>query len=417
FRKTPEVPNELFTRKAFIEQDNLFHKLSRSPFPGMREKGETIRRLAKCPVSGTPVAFECPDCGFPTHATKEDWEVDKDHDNYCDQLRIANVDEHDVRSGRQFPELEFPTGQDPECTVNMDSWDLLLFTRQFPPANSERSLRHVSNLLSYPMTVASVLYQFSPYILKNRLTIEGLKSLTALRFALHPKNIAAAAESLPSDRDLLQPVRIFIVGARSEASLPKFFWQQMAYMFPHSKFNIIFIGPEANIGLVGEAGIRQCKREDEARARAGLEPLDRSQKTVEAFSPQLTFITYPEVFQGLHESKTFVPYDPYYDVFFLFGPGLAYEKVQEGWRTTIKQLLDTKCAIFCTGYNEKDMKKDVNFIQDNFSCHYDILLTPGKHRFKSLAYEPSWFDPREIAQTNWGIYGIRGKRYQVRAAE
>ena len=46
--------------------DNLFHKLSESPIPSMRARGERIRSLAPCPVSMSKygvrrlVNFECP---------------------------------------------------------------------------------------------------------------------------------------------------------------------------------------------------------------------------------------------------------------------------------------------------------------------------------------------------------------------
>ena len=43
--------------------------------------------------------------------------------------------------------------------------------------NDPRQLRQVTKLLTYPMTVASVLHELSPYNLKSRLTKEGLRSM------------------------------------------------------------------------------------------------------------------------------------------------------------------------------------------------------------------------------------------------
>ena len=43
--------------------------------------------------------------------------------------------------------------------------------------SSERSLRHVTNVLSYPYTIAGILHENSPYNIKNRLTIEGVTSM------------------------------------------------------------------------------------------------------------------------------------------------------------------------------------------------------------------------------------------------
>ena len=41
------------------------------------------------------------------------------------------------------------------------------------------------------------------------------------------------------------PMRLFILGARAESSLPREVWHQLAYLFPRVTFHIIFIGPEA----------------------------------------------------------------------------------------------------------------------------------------------------------------------------
>ena len=54
------------------------------------------------------VAFDCPDCGWPTHCTEEHWKVDDEHHRYCGRLKEANEDEHDLRSGRRMQEFELP---------------------------------------------------------------------------------------------------------------------------------------------------------------------------------------------------------------------------------------------------------------------------------------------------------------------
>lgn len=99
---------------AVLAQDDLFHPLSQSPIPAMRHRGELVRSLAPCPVcldvhqERRPVEFECPDCGWPTHATEMHWEEDKEHGKYCGRLREANEDEHDLRSGREITEFTLP---------------------------------------------------------------------------------------------------------------------------------------------------------------------------------------------------------------------------------------------------------------------------------------------------------------------
>ena len=119
FFKKPDAQSQA-SSKVVLSQDDLFHPLSRSPFPALRERAEAIKKLAECPVcaaskaQGHPhaehrrVSYECPDCGWPTHCTEEHWHEDKEHAKYCSRLREANEDEHDLRSGRRMRELELP---------------------------------------------------------------------------------------------------------------------------------------------------------------------------------------------------------------------------------------------------------------------------------------------------------------------
>ena len=134
FKKSKGTDNEARKPKApepVLSQDNLFHLFSKSPFQTVRERGEAIKKLAPCPIclkdashdhahahepegamNATPprknVAFECPDCGWPTHCSEEHWKADEEHQRYCGRLKEANEDEHDLRSGRRMTEFEMP---------------------------------------------------------------------------------------------------------------------------------------------------------------------------------------------------------------------------------------------------------------------------------------------------------------------
>lgn len=118
FKKAPSKPEST----PILSQDNLFHPFSASPFPALVARGEAIKSLAPCPVCAShhdhthghtkvqprPIAFECPDCGWPTHCTEEHWVADTNHARYCSRLREVNEDEHDLRSGRRLREFELP---------------------------------------------------------------------------------------------------------------------------------------------------------------------------------------------------------------------------------------------------------------------------------------------------------------------
>lgn len=101
------------------------------------------------------------------------------HLEICDQLKQINEDDHDLHSGRAFPEFVMAEDQLPEAVVNMTNWDTFMYTREFDAINDERSMRQVTKMLTYPVTIGSVLHELSPYGLKGgRLTNEGIRSLS-----------------------------------------------------------------------------------------------------------------------------------------------------------------------------------------------------------------------------------------------
>lgn len=189
-----------------LSEDNLFHPFSSSPVQKFRERAAFMRQHAYCPhpdhqhtkmptvapkpddasPTGGPeppahVNFECPDCGLATYCSKEHWMDDyENHLKICDTLRQINEDDHDLRSGRVFTEAVLPGDQLEESMINMTNWDTFMYTREFEAVNSDRGMRQITRLLTYPVTIGSVLHELSPYSLKEkeRLTVEGLKSFS-----------------------------------------------------------------------------------------------------------------------------------------------------------------------------------------------------------------------------------------------
>lgn len=204
--------------KELLKPDNLFHSFTNSPSPDIRRRAAFIKANAYCPhpshrvtrlgpdpngpslsrtggqLPPARVSYECPDCGIPISCC-EDHLIDnyERHLEICDILRQINQDDHDLRSGRFFPEFEYPGPMVDEAQVNMTNWDTLLYSRQFNAINQERSLRHATRLLTYPLTIGSVLHELSPYHIRKggRLTVEGLKSLSGklkTPFATHSQS-------------------------------------------------------------------------------------------------------------------------------------------------------------------------------------------------------------------------------------
>ena len=192
---------------VLLQPDNLFHHFSHSPSPDLRKRAAFMKSHAYCPHPShhqtrmpdsshdsearkanptqppAHVRFECPDCGIPVSCSEEHWADDyESHMEICDTLREVNEDDHDLRSGRFFPEFELPGPQMEEALVNMTNWDTYLYTREHQAINEERPLRQLTKLLTYPVTIGSVLSELSPYSYKtgDRLTTEGLKSFSGI---------------------------------------------------------------------------------------------------------------------------------------------------------------------------------------------------------------------------------------------
>lgn len=177
--------------RVLLKPNNLFHSFSNSPSPLIRKRAELIKQTALCPhpehrnsrhsPASAHVNFECPDCGIPVYCSEDHWAEDfENHVKICDTLKQINEDDHDLVSGRFFPEFEYPGPQEEEIVVNMTNWDTFMFTREFNAVNNDRSMRQLTRLLTYPMTLASILHELSPYNVRSggRLTAEGLKSLS-----------------------------------------------------------------------------------------------------------------------------------------------------------------------------------------------------------------------------------------------
>ncbi|KAI9675639.1 MAG: translational activator for mitochondrial COX1 [Caeruleum heppii] len=415
--------------RPLLQPNNLFHPLTKSPSPEIKQRAAFMKQHAYCPHpdhhqtrlpanpndpearkvrdAGRPpahVRFECPDCGIPVYCSEEHWADDYEmHLELCDTLREINEDDHDLRSGRFFPEFEYPGPQIEEALVNMTSWDTCLYSRDFRAIDDERSLRQATRLLTYPMTLASVLHELSPYSIRRggRLTPEGLKSLSAMRYTLHPPRSGAGLD-VKGIRPNPPPVRIFVLGARAESSLPREVWHQLAHLFPRVAFHLIFIGPES-----------MANRDSEFPLPPRTESNPFGAIVEDRISHQLKISTFVEYYHTLHKSGIFAPFDPYFDCFMLFHPGLGHPASSHEWEETLPQLLETKVPILSTGYTAFDMQRDKDWVEKTMGGEVDMLMEPGENRFRSLRWDLNDLDPQDVSCGNWGVWGFRGKRYET----
>lgn len=203
-------------------------------------------------------------------------------------------------------------------------------------------------------------------------------------------------------RPTAPPVRLFILGARAESSLPREFWMQLARLFHRVTFHLVFVGPESMINRDTE----MPPPERTARNPFGAVVED-------GIDTSLKISTYVDYFHTLHKAQQFHPYDPYFDAFVLFHPGLGHPASSHEWAETLPMLLETKVPIICTGYTGFDMQSDIEWVRKQAAGEMDILLEPGENRFRSLRWEINDYDPNDLSCGNWGVWAFRGKRYEA----
>lgn len=124
--------------------------------------------------------------------------------------------------------------------------------------------------------------------------------------------------------------------------------------------------------------------------------------------------TFVEYYHTMHKANYFQPFDPYFDCFVLFHPGLGHPASAHEWEETLPQLLETKVPIICTGYTEWDMQRDKQWVEEKMAGEVDVLLEPGENRFRSLRWDLNDFDPTDLSCGNWGLWAFRGKRYVLK---
>jgi splicing suppressor protein 51 len=228
---------------------------------------------------------------------------------------------------------------------------------------------------------------------------------TALRYTLHPPRTGAGLD-IKGLRPNPPPVRLFVLGARAESSLPREVWVQMTHLFPRATFHLIFIGPESMANRDAEFPLPE---------RTSTNPFGAIVE--DRISHQMKISTFVEYFHTLHEAQLFYPYDPYFDAFMLFHPGLGHAASSHEWEATIRPLLETKVPIICTGYTDWDMQRDIKWVRDTVGGEMDILLEPGENRFRSLRWDLNDLDPQDVSAGNWGVWAFRGKRYETQMRE
>lgn len=82
------------------------------------------------------------------------------------------------------------------------------------------------------------------------------------------------------------------------------------------------------------------------------------------------------------------------------------------WREALEQILDTKCALICTGFSPADVERDVLAMDSVEGLDFDWIVSPGENVFKSFKWEVA--DVRGGAAERMLIRAVRCARPTAR---
>lgn len=149
------------------------------------------------------------------------------------------------------------------------------------------------------------------------------------------------------------------------------------------------------------------------------------------YAPQISLTGIQAPYSSIHPALS-DSLDPYTDVFFFFCPGFGFPSPSGAltptgspvlqvnspteWGGVLPLLLQSKCPIFVTGFSPADVERDVRSLAqaEGVAGEFDWVITPGENAFGSEKWEVADFDPRVMVKTNWGVWGIRGKRRDIK---
>jgi len=283
-------------------------------------------------------------------------------------LKIVYEDIVDLRSGRKYPEFDFPGPPPTEFNrTELINWRAFLSDRRFNGQQcvigdartdeeryiEERSIRHISSVFTFPMTIAHAIYW------NNVLGDPG---------KLDRKD----------DEGNLVPWRITILGARAEAKLPLRVWLELCAIFPEAAFDIHLVGPEV--------------------------PESLNEQVRELHDNKLTLTWTTAQYQDIAE---------YYDVPDLFvafnsGFGLRSELGLDSWSEALDVVFNKTGfkPLLMTSHSKEDSGRDYAFLARRQDCRFS--MHPAENPFMSLRKDAAVNNLRYIINSNHTYAVARG---------
>eukprot|EP00592_Proboscia_alata_P006493 CAMPEP_0194357064 /NCGR_PEP_ID=MMETSP0174-20130528/4603_1 /TAXON_ID=216777 /ORGANISM="Proboscia alata, Strain PI-D3" /LENGTH=227 /DNA_ID=CAMNT_0039126933 /DNA_START=544 /DNA_END=1227 /DNA_ORIENTATION=+ len=180
-------------------------------------------------------------------------------------------------------------------------------------------------------------------------------------------NIHTDGKQVDDMVDQSKSIRICVVGARAEATLPSIYWNELLLAIPEEVINLIsidFVGPDVPRGL---------------KPRQFTIGGNKKKKTI-----KFTFYS-----KHLQKHTSMNGTEKLWDAFVLFNPGLGHPNLEAGWIDTLQFILNYKrgVPVLFTAYNSIDAERDHNIIREAVS-NIDNLSKPRHNLLDKFSLNP-----------------------------
>jgi splicing suppressor protein 51 len=195
--------------------------------------------------------------------------------------------------------------------------------------SDERAVRLASSAFSYVLTLSAFL----------------------------PRLVSPVGAVETSDGDKDRPVALHVVGARAEAMMPDYLWDEVALLHPQRR--------ALEITLVGDHV-----------------PISRKVRSARGLPLQV------EAVRGLYHDVTL----PSPDALVLFNPGIGHPLLRDRWSPTVRTMLESGKPLLLTAFSAADQERDVDVLRQLATGsasgrRLQFLVEPRVNPFRSLKFQ------------------------------
>lgn len=223
----------------------------------------------------------------------------------------------------------------------------------------------------------------------------------------YPLTVSYCARHLLKEQPL-EELNVLVLGARSEAVLPKIWWREsLVASEEYDRLTLIFMGPDIRHVL-------QFSHDSDVNSISwSSKPLESGDER------EVNFLEVENSFVKLHEHEHAEELTSAVDFIVLFNPGFGSEYLKKDWEPTLRLLLNSRKPIIATASSTYDLKRDLKQLdiissQENKGLHKDpisMLIQPHLNPFRCLRkhYDDKEEFPASLLAANQYIYCFQFK--------